>query len=123
MFSKVRGLVLRLRVEEFIAFLFFLPMTYFTFKAYFFFKAQGHIPNTIEGGLARWIVTIIVFLLFLLVIKFKPQWKIIRYGLPFGFCIAIYTNLHDTIHFANPHDIHHTLVKMDAFLFGTHPCA
>ncbi len=122
MWPALRNLTLRLRVEEFIAFLFFLPMTYFTFKAYFYFKSQGHIPNAIEGGLARWIVTIVVFFLFLLAIKLKPQWKILRDGLPFGFCIAIYTNLHDTIHFANPHDIHDALIKIDAFLFGTQPC-
>ena len=122
MWPKLRNALLRLRVEEFIAFLFFLPMTYFTFKAYFFFRAQGHIPNAIEGGVARWLVTIGVFFLFLVVIKFKPEWKILRDGLPFGFCIAIYTNLHDTIHFANPHDIHDTLVKIDAFLFGVQPC-
>src|SRR4030067_658727 len=122
MWPKIRNLLFRLRVEEFIALLFFLPMTYFTFKAYFFFKAQGHIPNTIEGGLARWIITILVCFLFLLVMKFKPNWKIIRDGLPFGFCIAIYTNLHDTIHFANPHDVHNTLIKIDQFLFGAQPC-
>jgi len=122
MWSKLRNAILRLRVEEFIAFLFFLPMTYFTFKAYFFFRAQGHIPNAIQGGMARWLATIGVFFLFLVVIKSKPEWKILRDGLPFGFCIAIYTNLHDTIHFANPHDIHETLVKIDAFLFGVQPC-
>ena len=122
MWSKTRSAIFRLRVEEFLAFLFFLPMSYFTFKAYFFFKSQGHIPNAIQGGVARWIITILVFFLFLAVIKFKPEWKIIRDGLPFGFCIAIYTNLHDTIHFANPHDIHGTLIKIDNLLFGVQPC-
>jgi membrane-associated phospholipid phosphatase len=122
MWAWLRGNILLLRIEEFIAFLFFIPMTYFTFKAFFFFRAQGHVPNAIEGGVARWMVTIVVFFLFLLVIRYKPDWKVIRDGLPFGFCIAIYTNLHDTIQFANPHDIHQVLIKMDDFLFGAQPC-
>src|SRR4030067_1524207 len=122
MWTKISSIIFRFRVEEFIPILFFLPMTYFTFKAYFFFRGQGHVPNSIEGGVARWIVTILFFLSFLAVIKLKPQWKLIRDGLPFGFCIAIYTNLHDTIHFANPHDIHNTLIKIDQFLFGVQPC-
>jgi membrane-associated phospholipid phosphatase len=122
MWTKISSVIFRFRVEEFIPILFFLPMTYFTFKAYFFFRGQGHVPNAIEGGVARWIVTILVFFAFLAVIKLKPQWRLIRDGLPFGFCIAIYTNLHDTIHFANPHDVHNTLIKIDQFLFGAQPC-
>ena len=30
-------------------------------------------------------------------------------SLPFLVCILIYTNLHDTIGFVNPHDVHHGL--------------
>ncbi len=119
---KIKPLIFKLRVEEFIAILFFLPMTYFTFKAYFFFSAQGYVPNYIKGDLQRLIITLIVAILFIHLIRKKPQWKIIRDGLPFGFCIAIYSNLHDTIHFVNPNDIHFSLIKIDQFLFGTQPC-
>ena len=35
---------------------------------------------------------------------------------------AVYTNLHDTIGFVNPHDVHHWLVAFDATLFGIQPC-
>ena len=33
-----------------------------------------------------------------------------RTMLPFVLCIAVYTNLHDTVRFVNPHDIHHYLL-------------
>src|SRR5205823_4080732 len=34
----------------------------------------------------------------------------------------IYTNLHDTIGFVNPHDVHLTLAALDQTLFGVIPC-
>ncbi len=119
--EKLKKIIFKLRIEEFIAILFFLPMTYFTFKAYFFFSSQGHIPNHIKGDLQRFVITIIVAIIFIYIIRKKPGWKVIRDGLPFGFCIAIYSNLHDTIHFVNPHDIHDYLIKIDQFLFGVQP--
>ena len=46
----------------------------------------------------------------------------VREVLPFLTCILIYTNLHDTIGFVNPHDVHHWLVALDAMIFGVQPC-
>jgi membrane-associated phospholipid phosphatase len=46
----------------------------------------------------------------------------LRETLPFLACILIYTNLHDTIGFVNPHDVHHWLVALDDQLFGVQPC-
>ena len=40
---------------------------------------------------------------------------------PFLACILIYTNLHDTIGFVNPHDVHHWLVALDRVIFGVQP--
>jgi membrane-associated phospholipid phosphatase len=40
---------------------------------------------------------------------------------PYIFVIAIYTNLHDTIHFINPHDVHYALAAIDAWMFGVQP--
>ena len=37
-------------------------------------------------------------------------------------CFLIYTNLHDTIGFVNPHDVHHCLVALDQMIFGVQPC-
>ncbi len=122
MWPYLRDNILKLRIEEFIAVLFFLPMTYFTFKAYFYFHSVGDVPRRFEGGVARWLATIALLLLLMALQKYMPNLKPIRDALPFGLCIAIYTNLHDTIHFANPDDIHNTLIKIDNFLFGVQPC-
>ena len=114
--------VFNLRFEEVIAFLFFIPMVYFTSKAYYFFSMQGHVPRRIFGDWQRMWVTIGVFILFLIILKFKKNWRFFRDWLPFGFCIAIYTNLHDTIHFANQADVQHWLIKIDDWMFGLQPC-
>jgi membrane-associated phospholipid phosphatase len=44
-----------------------------------------------------------------------------RTMLPFVLCIAVYTNLHDTVRFVNPHDIHQYLVAIEGWLFGGQP--
>ena len=41
--------------------------------------------------------------------------------LPFLLCIAVYTNLHDTVRFMNPHAIHQHLAWADYWLFGQQP--
>ncbi len=110
------------RFEEFVAILFLIPVTYFTFKAYFFFQTQGDIPRRFSGGVVRLVVVLIVLILAWMIAKYKPEWRFLRDVLPFGYCIAIYTNLHDTVHFVNPHDVHDFFIKADAFLFGLQPC-
>lgn len=114
--------IFRLRIEEFIALLFFGPMVYLTARAYFFFEAQGHVPIRFVGDVQRVVAVVAVIGLLILIARFRPQWTLLRDGLPFAFCIAIYTNLHDTIHFANPHDIHNALIAIDGWLFGVQPC-
>ena len=46
----------------------------------------------------------------------------LRETVPLLACLLIYTNLHDTIGFVNPHDVHHWLVALDAMIFGVQPC-
>ncbi len=46
---------------------------------------------------------------------------IVRNALPFLIAIAIYTNLHDTIHFVNPHDVQDWFVNADQWIFGLQP--
>jgi membrane-associated phospholipid phosphatase len=41
--------------------------------------------------------------------------------LPFLLCIAVYTNLHDTVRFVNPHDIHQYLAAIEEWVFGGQP--
>jgi len=120
--KKILRQVLKLRLEEAIAIVFLLPMVYFTTKAYTFFAVQGRVPQRIIGDTQRIWVTLVVLFVFLLILKYKPNWTILRDWLPFGFCIAIYTNLHDTVHFVNMNDIQDWLIKFDDWLFGVQPC-
>ncbi len=120
--NKFLNRVFTLRLEEFIAILFFVPMVFLTTRAYYFFAIQGKVPRRIEGDMHRIWITIVVFILFLLLVKYKSEWRFFRDWLPFGFCIAIYTNLHDTVHFANAADVQHILIAIDQWMFGVQPC-
>jgi membrane-associated phospholipid phosphatase len=120
--AKIERVIFLLRFEEFIALLFFVPAAYFTFKSFFFFQAQGDVPRRFSGGVVRLLVVTAVLAVIWLIAKYKPQWRVLRDGLPFATAIAIYANLHDTIHFVNSHDVHSVLIKMDQFLFGVQPC-
>lgn len=117
--------IFSLRLEELIALVFLIPSWIITLRANFYYLSLGQkIPNKFAGGITRLVVTMAVMGLFLWFIRKKPLWKYtfwIRDVMPFLFCIAIYTNLHDTIHFVNPHDIHWTLVKWEEWLFGVQP--
>ncbi len=44
-----------------------------------------------------------------------------RTMLPFLMCIAVYTNLHDTVRYVNPHDIHQHLAAIEEWMFGGQP--
>jgi membrane-associated phospholipid phosphatase len=114
--------IFRMRIEEFTALVFFFPMLYLTIKAYMFFKSQGDVPNVFVGDVQRVFGIIIAVILSFLIMKYRPNWTFLRDSLPFAYCIAIYTNLHDTIHFANPNDIHHYLIAFDQWMFGVQPC-
>jgi membrane-associated phospholipid phosphatase len=52
----------------------------------------------------------------------SPGVRGLREVVPFLACILIYTNLHDTIGFVNPHDVHHVLAALDRQIFGVIPC-
>jgi membrane-associated phospholipid phosphatase len=113
--------IFRLRIEEFLALVFFGPMVYLTSKAYFFFKSQGQMPNVFIGDVQRVFGAVIIIAISILIIRYRPKWTFLRDVLPFAFCLAIYTNLHDTIHFANPRDIQDSLIAIDKWIFGIEP--
>jgi membrane-associated phospholipid phosphatase len=113
--------IFRLRIEEFLAVLAFGPMVYYTSKAYFFFRKQGYVPRLFMGDIQRVLGILIAVVVALLIVKYRPRWRFLRTILPFAYCLAIYTNLHDTIHFVNPHDIHFALIRIDQWLFGVQP--
>ena len=119
------GSVFRLRVEEAIALVFLLPTTYLTLTADLYVQREGILGARYPGGVVRLQVAV-AFLAFLAAaLKLRPgaRWVCnLREGLPILTCILIYTNLHDTIGFVNPHDVHHHLVAFDQWLFGAQPC-
>jgi membrane-associated phospholipid phosphatase len=122
--ETVKEIIFSFRPEEFIALVAFFPMTYLTFKAYFFFKGQGHVPKLFVGDMQRLGVVVIIIIIAYIISRYRvdnPIWSFFRDVLPFSYCLAIYTNLHDTVHFANPHDIHHALIAIDQWLFGVQP--
>ena len=113
--------IFRLHIEEFLALLFFGPMVIVTTRAYYFFEAQGKVPRVFIGDIQRIFAIIAVVIISLLIVKYRPKWTFLREILPFAYCLAIYTNLHDTIHFVNPHDIHDKLIAIDQWMFGVQP--
>lgn len=118
-------LLFRLRVEEAIALAFILPTSYLTLAAYAYAREAGVPSDRYLGGPPR--LAIVVALLLSLVVALRlwpgsPSVRGLRETLPFLACILIYTNLHDTIGFVNPHDIHWTLAALDKEIFGVVPC-
>ncbi len=118
--------VWQLRPEEAIALVFFLPSLLVTARAYRFFARSGEpVPPRFQHGFLRLGITVVAVALFVWFVRRKPWWSRlgwIREVMPFAFCIAIYTNLNDTIHFVNPHDAHDVLIRIDQWMFGVQPC-
>ncbi len=126
MWKKIQQFIFQLRLEELIALVFLVPSWIITIRAnLYFYQAGLDIPRRFYGGIWRLIITMIVILIFFWFVKRKPWWRYtgwLREVMPFLFCVAIYTNLHDTIHFVNPHDIHDVLIRIDGWMFGVQPC-
>jgi membrane-associated phospholipid phosphatase len=114
-----------LRIEEVIFLVFLIPSILITLKAnWYFYTAANEASIKIEGGIWRIIVTLLLMLIFYWYLWFRPEkriFKFIREVAPFIFAIAIYTNLHDTIHFVNPNDVHFQLNAIDEWMFGVSP--
>ncbi len=117
-------LVFRLRVEEAIAFAFLLPTTYLTLAAYFYAREAGVLGRRHPGGVVRLAVAVLCLATLAAALWLRPRSRLVkgaREVVPFLACILIYTNLHDTIGFVNPHDIHLVLAGLDRALFGVVP--
>jgi membrane-associated phospholipid phosphatase len=114
-----------LRIEEVIFLVFLIPSILITIRAnWYFYTSSTESSVKIEGGIWRIIVTIILMAIFYWYLWFRPDRRIFRFirdVAPFIFAIAIYTNLHDTIHFVNPNDIHFQLDAIDMWMFGVSP--
>ena len=115
----------RLRVEEAIALLFLLPTFYLTVVASAYAREAGVLGDRHPGGVVRLAIAMAALLLLGIAQYLRPAApavKALRETLPFLTCILIYTNLHDTIGFVNPHDVHHVLAALDRQMFGVVPC-
>jgi membrane-associated phospholipid phosphatase len=115
----------RLRPEEAIALLFLAPTSYLTIVAAEYAREAGVLGDRHPGGVLRLSIAAVIFFALWLARRRWPEAALVR-GLrevvPFLVCILIYTNLHDTIGFVNPHDVHLTLAALDRTLFGVIPC-
>ncbi len=121
----MKRLLFRLRLEEAIALAFILPTSYLTISANLYARRVGELGARYPGGVVRLGIAIAFLTLLALALKLWPRSKLVlgvREVLPFLTCILIYTNLHDTIGFVNPHDIHFYLAALDKMIFGVVPC-
>jgi membrane-associated phospholipid phosphatase len=120
-----RRALFRLRVEEAIALAFLVPTTWLTVAAYVYALEAGALGARFPGGVARLAVAVAALAMLALALRLRPGSPVVR-GLretvPFLACVLIYTNLHDTIGFVNPHDVHYWLLGLDQALFGVEPC-
>lgn len=127
--ANLRKWLFYLRIEEFLAILLFIPMIIFMFM---FHDKEGFYKSDID----RLIGTFFTFVVFLIILKIKdlPMLQkhyltkqlsvflnFLREILPFGFCLLIYTNMHDMVHLVNPNDVDTQLISIDEYLLGTHP--
>lgn len=114
-----------LRIEEFIAYFFFVPCLAITLRANFHFWMEGFgLGRRIVGGM--WRIAIVAILMALIPYLSRRSHKsrfyaVLRNAVPFLAAIAIYTNLHDTIHFVNPNDVADWFLNADIWIFGVEP--
>lgn len=122
----LRRVFFGMRPEEAIAALFLLPTTWLTGVAHYFAPDSGVIGPRFAGGVLRIGVAVVCAVILYLAARRRPEpgsaLFMLREMLPFLLCILIYTNLHDTIGFVNPNNIHESLLAMDVWLFGVEPC-
>lgn len=120
-----------LRPEEALFVAAFIPSALVTVYADWTLRQTGGFSGRVASGFIRLAVATLLALTIPLMERTRAHWsgrprlavwlESARTILPFLLCIAVYTNLHDTVRFVNPHDIHHHLVAADAWLFGTQP--
>jgi membrane-associated phospholipid phosphatase len=121
---RLSRLLFRLRPEEAAALAFVLPTTWLTITAYLYAQEVGELGPRYPGGVVRLAVAVLLLAALGLAHRRWPGSGLVR-GLretvPLLACFLIYTNLHDTIGFVNPNDVHHTLVALDRAIFGVEP--
>jgi membrane-associated phospholipid phosphatase len=128
MLRRVLG---RLRPEEGLLVVAFLASAAVTIYANLDLQRRAIDSRRIEGGLLR----LAIVLALAAVLPFLERTlrrrsasprvldiaAFFRTMLPFVMCIAVYTNLHDTVRYLNSHDIHAYLAAAEEWLFGGQP--
>ncbi len=121
----MKRMLFRLRVEEAVALAFLLPTTWLTIAAYVYAREAGVLGARYPGGVVRIGVVFVLLAALASAVCLRPRSRVVR-GLretvPLLACLLIYTNLHDTIGFVNPHDVHRHLIALDQAIFGVQPC-
>lgn len=124
-------LLRRLRPEEGLLVLGFAASAIVTVYANVDLATRGVSSRRIEGGLARLAAVLVLAVIVVGIHRYlhrttspsrtRQVAEFFRMALPFAMCIAVYTNLHDTVRFVNPNDIHHLLAAAEEWLFGGQP--
>lgn len=114
----------RLRPEEALALLFLIPTTWLTVVANQYAAREGLLGARFPGGVYRLAIAMLILGGLFAGRRLWPGNRTLRglrETLPFLTCILIYTNLHDTIGFVNPNDIHGVLAAADLWIFAVQP--
>jgi membrane-associated phospholipid phosphatase len=125
-----RALARRLRPEEGLLVLGFLASACLTIYANVDLYQQGIRSRAIRGGLLR--LAIVLGLAALLPVleralrrghhpRLVGMAAFLRTIVPFIMCIAVYTNLHDTVRYVNTHDVHQQIAATEQWIFGGQP--
>ena len=117
----LRRLLFGLRLEEAITLVFFVPMAY-TLARMSAVQAVADGPAAgYPGSLARLAVLVAAIGFFLWLVRFRPQWELLRDAMPFVFCANVYVNLDDLMRFYGARDVTMDLYRWDLKLFGVEP--
>ena len=126
-----RGPVLRrLRLEEALFLCLFIPSMIVTAWANIDLYTEGIRSRRIRGGILRLVIVVAIAAMLPVLDRWRHRLpygvgrgavEFFRTFLPFALCTAVYTNLHDTIRWINPNDIHDTLMVIEEWMFGGQP--
>jgi membrane-associated phospholipid phosphatase len=121
----MKRLLFRLRVEEAVALVFILPTTWLTIVAFLYAREAGMLGARYPGGVVRIGIVFVLLAALAFALRRWPHARVargLRETVPLLACLLIYTNLHDTIGFVNPHDVQQRLIAIDQAIFGVQPC-
>jgi membrane-associated phospholipid phosphatase len=125
------GLLRRLRPEEGLLLVGFLASAIVTIYANVDLASRSIDSRKIEGGLVRLAAVLVLAAALPFIERYlrrragSPRAlataQFFRTMLPFVMCIAVYTNLHDTVRYVNSHDVHQYIAATEEWLFGGQP--